>query len=146
MNQYQTTADNSFTFEGMVIPNDGRNRHYQTMLQGVSEGVAEILPYIAPVTTTAQQIAAIRDAVSSHIEDTAQTAGTFGFDSVLSAVSYVGGNTTDVNVIYGTALFLYREACWDSARTLLVAWQSGGAEPTVSEVIAQLPLWSSYSP
>jgi hypothetical protein len=100
----------------------------------------------APETTTAEKIAAIRASIDLHIETVAKSAGDFGFDSVLSAVSYVGGNPENINVIYGTAIFNYRQACYDKARDLLTAWKSGGKELTPEQAVKNMPLWTKYKP
>ena len=146
MNTYTETKEGSYLFNGMSIPNAEGNRHYRQMLLEISNGEGTLTSYVEPVPTPEEKIAAIRDSVGSHIETIAKSAGDFGFDSILSAVSYVGGDALDVNVIYGTALFNYREACWETARLMLVDWQTGGAEFTPEEAVAQMPLWSDFEP
>jgi hypothetical protein len=48
MKNYQTTAQGSFTIDGMTIPNSGDNRHYRQLLAEVAAGDATILPYVEP--------------------------------------------------------------------------------------------------
>lgn len=48
MKQYQETQDGSFTINGMTIPKNTGNRHYNQMMQEVADVEAEILPYAAP--------------------------------------------------------------------------------------------------
>jgi hypothetical protein len=100
----------------------------------------------SPPLTAEEKVLAIRDAIGQQIESVAKSAGDFGFDSVLSAVSYIDGAVDDVNTIYGKAIFDYRAACWAKARELLGAWQAGGAELTPEDAVAQMPLWSDYEP
>ena len=100
----------------------------------------------APETTTAEKIAAIRAAIDLHIQTVAKSAGDFGFDSVLSAVSYVGGDKNDKNVIYSTAVFNYRNACYVKSRELFAAWQNNNVEITPDEAVAAMPLWANYKP
>ena len=116
------------------------------ILKLVDDGQAEIIPYRAPVPATAEKIAAIRNAIGLHIETVAKSAGDFGFDSVLSAVSYVGGEPKNINTMYGTAIFNYRQECWNEARTLLTAWQSGGKEFTPEQAVKKMPMWKDYKP
>ena len=119
---------------------------YKIALAEVKASKAEIIPYTVPVPTTSEKIAAIRIAVSLHIETVAKSAGDFGFDSVLSAVSYVGGEPKNINTMYGTAIFNYRQECWNEARTLLTAWQSGGKEFTPEQAVKKMPMWKDYKP
>tara|TARA_R110000851_G_scaffold47459_1_gene115243 strand:- start:1373 stop:1816 length:444 start_codon:yes stop_codon:yes gene_type:complete len=122
------------------------HRFYDQALAEVKNGDAEIMPYTAPVTTTADKISAIRDAIGLHIETVAKSAGDFGFDSVLSAVSYRDGESNDINSIYSTAVFKYRNACYVKTRKILKAWQVEGAEITPKEAVAAMPLWADYKP
>ena len=121
---------------------------YQDALDQVAdpEIEAEIIPYTAPVPTTTDRIAAIRDAIGLHIETVAKAAGDFGFDSVLTAVSYRGGESSDINSIYSTAVFDYRNACYAKSRELFTAWQTDGVEITPDEAVAAMPLWADYKP
>jgi hypothetical protein len=105
-----------------------------------------VLKNAPPPLTVEEQILAIRNAIGQQIESVAQSAGDFGFDSVLSAVSYVDGAVDEPNTIYGKAVFDYRAACWVKARELLIAWQSGGAELTPEDAVLQMPLWSDFEP
>jgi hypothetical protein len=50
MKQYTETQSGSFTINGMTIPNNAGNRHYNQMIQEVADAEAEILPYVAPPT------------------------------------------------------------------------------------------------
>tara|TARA_R110000772_G_scaffold170373_2_gene282262 strand:- start:1801 stop:2241 length:441 start_codon:yes stop_codon:yes gene_type:complete len=141
---YQELEDGSLKLDNTTIPTG--NTEYARALELVDIGEAEIITYTVPVPTKTEKIAAIRHAIGLHIETVAKSAGDFGFDSVLSAVSYVGGEPKNINVIYGTAIFNYREACWNKARDLLTAWQSGGKEFTPEQAVKKMPLWKDYKP
>jgi len=45
MKQYQTTENGNFVNNGIFVPNDVSNRYYIKMIQEVSDGNAEILPF-----------------------------------------------------------------------------------------------------
>ena len=141
---YKTLENGSLETDLSTIP--ANHRLYKEALELVKSGSAVILPFVKTATTTFEKIAAIRDAIGLHIETVAKSAGDFGFDSVLSAVSYVGGDPKNINVMYGAAIFNYREACWNKARTLLIEWQSGGKEFTPEQAVKKMPLWSDYKP
>jgi hypothetical protein len=146
MNVYEETKEKNYLFQGLLIPPDIENIDYQKMISDVKSGKAELIYYFDPVPTTAEKIAAIRDAVGLHIETVAKSAGDFGFDSVLSAVSYVGGESNNINVMYGTAIFNYRQECWNKSRELLAVWRKGGKELTPEQAVKKMPLWKDYKP
>jgi hypothetical protein len=83
-----------------------------------------------------EKIAAYRSAVGRHIDEKAQS---FGFDSIITAVTYADEAVVPVNQSYGQALRAWRSQCWEKCREVLATWQSGGEEPTVEDVIASLP-------
>ncbi len=143
---YKTLEDGSLQTNNTTIPTT--HRFYQDAFDQVAdpEIEAEIIPYTVPVPTTAEKIAAIRDAIGLHIETVAKSAGDFGFDSVLTAVSYRGGEPSDINSIYSAAVFDYRNACYVKSRELFTEWQTDGVEITPDEAVAAMPLWSNYNP
>ena len=102
-----------------------------------------------PPLTRDQKIAAIRVAIENQITEVAQSAGPFGFTSEVTAVSYRGGDPTSINVIYGTAVFEYREAVWNEAAALVQAFPSepsDSPEPTIEQILGMLPQWADYNP
>lgn len=80
MNIYLQTEDGSYTFDGMCIPNDPSNRHYQIMQAEVLAATGSITPF----AFTLDEVKATRKAYINACRDTAMDSG----------VSY-GGNTYD---------------------------------------------------
>lgn len=86
--------------------------------------------------TDEEKVAVYRDAVGLHID---QQARAFGFDSIITAVTYADEPADPLNQSYGQALRAWRSKCWEKCREVLATWQGGGAEPTVEDLIASLP-------
>lgn len=91
-----------------------------------------------PVLSDEEKIAVYRAAVGTHIDQKAQS---FGFDSIVTAVTYADEPADPLNQSYGQALRAWRSQCWEKCREVLATWQGGGAEPTVDELIAGLPVF-----
>lgn len=116
---------------------------HKTLIDGQSNGKL-ILPdqkghptlVDRPPLTDDEKIANYRAAVGRHIDAQAQA---FGFDSIITAVTYADEPADPLNQSYGVALRAWRSACWQKCREVLEVWQGGEAEPTVDEVIASLP-------
>lgn len=74
--------------------------------------------------------------VQYHLDTTAQQ---WGYDNIVSAVSYAGSS----HPVYGPegrAFLAWRDACWESTFTLLESVFSGSQQmPSDSEIIQQLP-------
>ncbi len=87
-----------------------------------------------------EKVAAYREEVSAHIDSAARA---LGFDSVVTAVTYADEPSDPLNHGYGVALRAWRSACWLKCREDLTAWQDGGDEPTIEQVIAGLPKFSA---
>ena len=103
---------------------------------GVPNGSAEI------VKSNDVKISAFRAMVGEYIDSAARSAGPFGFDNIISAVSYADDLEDTVNQPHGAALKVFRRECWDVARLLLSEWKRTGIEPSVSDVINSLPVYS----
>ena len=82
------------------------------------------------------KIAVYRAAVSAHIE---QTARQFGFDSVLTAVTYADEPTDELNQAYGKGLREWRSRCWEAVREAINTRQNGGEDFSVDDLIKSLP-------
>ena len=66
MKEYtKTESGESYTIDGMNIPNAEGNRHYRLMLEEVESGEAEILPYVIPEVTSAQLISELEASITS---------------------------------------------------------------------------------
>lgn len=63
MKTYYETAAGNFTIDGMSIPNDPANRHFQQMNVELADGDAEIIPYVY-VPPTEEEQAALDDAAN----------------------------------------------------------------------------------
>lgn len=96
----------------------------------------EVVLKDAPPLPDSEKIAIYRSAVGAHID---QQARSFGFDSIVTAVTYADEPADPLNQSYGVALRAWRSKCWEKCREVLATWQGGGAEPTVEELIASLP-------
>lgn len=100
----------------------------------ISEAEKDAL--LVPKLTDDEKVAVYRAAVGKHIDQQAQA---FGFDSIVTAVTYADEPADPLNQSYGGALRAWRSKCWEKCREVLATWQGGGAEPTVEELIASLP-------
>lgn len=112
---------------------EGHPLHTEMMRQIVA-GEAEIIP--SPEPSDEEKVAAYRAAVGRHIDQQAQS---FGFDSIVTAVTYADEPADPLNQSYGQALRAWRSECWEHCRTVLADWQGGGAEPTEQDLIDGLP-------
>lgn len=85
------------------------------------------------------------DAVQKYLDDTVKTKG---YDNVYTCLSYKG----DPDPIFSAeadAVLNWRSQVWRTAQGILNQWQQGQIEqPTVSEVISQLPTltWPDAAP
>lgn len=126
--------------DGSVQASTGECADLETLiLRGLVQKNEFVTPYVPSKETPDGKIAAIREVISEHIEKAARGAGLFGFDSIITAVSYADDMADTVNQPMGAALVIFRRDCWSIGREFLSGWQSGGAEPTLEEVIANLP-------
>ncbi len=91
------------------------------------------------IRTDEEKINRFRELTSEVIDSVAMLAGPFGFDNILSAVSYAADDQDSVNQPHAIALVAYRRNCWVYARVQLLAWQKGGPEPTEKEFLAGMP-------
>jgi len=90
------------------------------------------------VLSTADKLEAIKSAVQSQLDSIAKT---YGYDSILTAVTYIGSPITKFD---GEAIAFrnWRANCWDTCYTLLAQWQAGQInEMSPTEVVAVLPLF-----
>lgn len=123
------------TSDGATIPAEAENTDYQAYLAWKDAGgVAEYQPPALPPQTPEQQQAALTAAVQSHLDATARAKG---YDSLLSAVSYVG------SPVFGSEAVVFRDwrdAVWGRCYEVEAAVQAGARPlPTVAEVIGELP-------
>ena len=88
-----------------------------------------------PAPTQAQIIAFLEAAVQSHMDGAAHAAG---YDSILSAVSYIGSSRFGPQAV---AFRDWRDAVWGACYAIEAAVQAGTRPiPTVAELLAELPV------
>lgn len=90
--------------------------------------------------TIEETVIRYRAAVGRHIDQQAQA---FGFDSIVTAASYADEPADPLNQSYGQALRAWRSKCWVKCRAVLDEWQSGGLEPSIEDVLSQLPKFTA---
>jgi hypothetical protein len=122
------------TDEGLFIPFDPGNRHYQEYLEWVDLGNTPD-PAFTEIELKAQQKQELTDAIQLHLDTTAIAAG---YDSILSACSYAPvANSFQTE---GIAFLNWRSNCWDVAIATLADVEANIIPaPTVSEMLALLP-------
>lgn len=87
----------------------------------------------------AEIISGLRRAVSDHINGVAVG---FGFDSILTAVTYADERADPISQELGIALREWRSLCWGACRELLSGVQDGDPIPGEADIISSLPLFS----
>jgi hypothetical protein len=97
MKNYQTTAQGSFTIDGMTIPNSGENRHYRQLQDEVAAGDATILPYTPPADTRT-----VRDKRQERYIDELSPEGDFQKttgDMLDALVKAIYGDTSELDLL-----------------------------------------------
>jgi hypothetical protein len=111
---------------------DGVEYQFNIVGQATIEDVRnEPTPPTPPLPTVADYTAAVQ----AHLDETARTRGYAG---ILSGVSYAD----DENATFsgeGQAMKTWRSACWLHCRQVLADVQAGGDQPTIAELIDDLP-------
>ena len=126
MKYYQDSNGKKFAFE-----DDGSQD------QHITESMVRI---DAPTgISEAEIIAGLRRAVSDHINGVAVG---FGFDSILTAVTYADEPADPISQELGIALRSWRSLCWGACRELLSGVQDGDPIPDENEIISSLPVFS----
>jgi hypothetical protein len=88
--------------------------------------------------TAAEIEAQMTDAVQSQLDSTAQS---YGYDSILSAVSY-RDSTVPKFATDGVAFSAWRDACWSHCLQVLADVQAGTRSvPTVAQLLLELPAY-----
>lgn len=90
----------------------------------------------APVMTDDEKVSEFRAAVGRYIDEKAQG---FGFDSVITAVSYADEPASPRLQSVAAMIRRDRSIAWDYCQSELDAWQAGGPEPTIDGILAGLP-------
>lgn len=96
----------------------------------------EVDALLNPVPLDEDKIAQYRFEVGQHINSKAVE---FGFDSIITAVTYADEPAGPRNQAYGIALREWRSLCWENCYVVLDDWKAGGPEPALADVIAGLP-------
>ncbi len=99
-------------------------------------GVAGELP--APVVRAPEAITGdYTQAVQTHLDRVAQS---WGYDNILTAVTYAGENAVKAFDDEGKALRAWRSRVWSAARQTLADVKDGKTSaPTVADFLASLP-------
>jgi len=132
MKDYIKQLDGSYSLEGGgTYP-----PRFQEMIETeVAAGTAIVVDY-AP--SNDEKIAVYRAAFDRHINAKAMA---LDFDSIIDAVTYADEPADVVAQANGLALRVWRSLCLVYYRDELTTWQEGGAAPTVTELIAGLPIF-----
>lgn len=112
---------------------------YETTLEGATTRTFEIGLPPQPSMEVVKKM--YEDAVQSHLDATAQSRG---YDNTYTCLSYLS-STDEIWKRESNAFNAWRDSVWRKAHEILNAFMSGEIEqPSVEEVIAQLPLidWS----
>ena len=97
----------------------------------------EPAPYVAPVPTPAQIIAAFTAAIDAHVETAARA---WGYNGAAHLASYVSSTVLQWSA-EATTFIAWRDQVWLAALDLLADVQAGEAEPPAAppDFIATLP-------
>ena len=99
----------------------------------------EPLPAVAPdpAVLEAQAVAAYESAIDKHLD---ATAWLYGYNNLISAITYADEPAVPAFQTEGTAFRAWRSLVWASCRATLAAYKAGEIEaPTVDGLIASLP-------
>lgn len=130
---YYTLEDGSITGNGYSsIPVN--HRFYKEALSLVESGEAEILPYSEPALTQEQYTSAIQEVMDAQ-------ARSMGYDSIASAVTYADEPSVPSFQEEGQELRAWRSLVWATGYQLLANQQDGEPQPTIQEVLDQLPVF-----
>jgi len=79
----------------------------------------------------------LAEIIQSHLDSEAQSKG---YDSIFTAVTYADEPANLTFQTEGQALRAWRSNVWASCYAMLAEWEAGNiTEPTIDEVLAQLP-------
>ena len=96
--------------------------------------IAAYVPPVTPPVTEADYTQAVQDALDAK-------AKAFGYDGILSAVTYADDPTVPLFQHQGQALRAWRSQVWASCYATLAAVQAGTqTQPTIAELVASLPI------
>lgn len=85
---------------------------------------------------TAQTINLISSAIQFELDKEAQI---MGYDNIHTAVTYADESAVAQFQADGQSFRAWRSLVWEYAYAELAAWQDGGAEPTIEDIIAGMP-------
>lgn len=98
---------------------------------------ATFAPPPAAVPTEAEVIAGYMAAVQEHMDDTAVQ---FGYDNLLSVISYADEPAVARYQTEGQQFRAWRSQCWATCESVLAAVRAGQrVAPTDAELLAELP-------
>jgi hypothetical protein len=89
-----------------------------------------------PTQSDDQIKAILHVGINVHLNEKAQS---FGFESIVTAVTYAD-EPAEINCqCYGRALREWRSLCWRVVFDAMNEWEAGGPEPSIEELIESLP-------
>lgn len=114
---------------------NANNAHIdETTKDGAKERTFEIVANEPPTVEEIKKV--YENAVQSHLDATARTRG---YDNTYTCLSYLS-STDEIWKRESNAFNAWRDSVWRKAHEILNAFMAGEIEqPTVEEVIAQLP-------
>jgi hypothetical protein len=101
------------------------------------ENTGATAPPQPPALTEAEVVAAYMAAIQQHMDATARA---FGYDDLISVVTYAEEPAVARYQTEGQAFRAWRSACWSACEQMLAAVKAGDRPaPTHEELIAELP-------
>lgn len=101
------------------------------------ENTGATAPPQPPALTEAEVVTGYMAAVQQHMDATARA---FGYDDLISVVTYAEEPTVARYQAEGQAFRAWRSACWATCEQMLAAVKAGErSAPTHAELIAELP-------
>jgi len=101
------------------------------------DALEPINPPVPVAPNEAETIAAYMAAVQQHMDATARA---FGYDDLISVVTYAEEPAVARYQAEGQAFRAWRSACWKTCEDMLAAVKAGNrSAPTHQELIAELP-------
>lgn len=110
------------------------------------EEVAEIdaRAAVAATEAEAQAVAAYEAGVQQHLDSTAWL---YGYDNLISAITYAEEPAVEAFQIEGQAFRAWRSLVWIKCREVLAQYKAGERPaPTLDELIGELPLLDLPAP
>jgi hypothetical protein len=133
LNRYRIKEDGGYVFHTFQ---EGQKFNADVWLEDIGLLEAEKLVFQTEILSKH-----IETLVQGHLD---QTANDWGYDNIISAVSYIGSPNTTYNN-EGVMFRNWRDGIWVYVNAERVKFEAGTrAMPTDAELIAELPLLATY--